>query len=266
LFYSFDGKLKKTFSLKRAPSNTRTFAENRFINYDNGSTGKNIYNFTLVNENIDTISSITNNVTFEIPRERRVGRGYPFFDPFCGSINNISIKSMYSDTVYSVISDRFEPKYFIDLGKYKFPDSLRFALFDREGGNILKKNINDYYFANLFQTLEKIFLTTYSYGDAPYKCGLFDIKTLQGNLLVNDEGISTGFVNDWDGGIDFWPQGMISDNQLFMPIRITDLKKHISSNSSHTSVKFPDKQQQLANIISKTDASKNPIIMIIRLK
>ncbi len=265
LFYSFDGKLKKTFSLKRSPSNTRIFAENRFINYDNGSTGKNIYNFTLVNEKIDTISSIRNNITFEIPRERRVGRGYPFFDPFCGSISNIFIKSMYCDTVYSIISDTFEPKYFIDLGKYKFPDSLRYTLFDRDAGPMLEKKINDYYFVNIFQTLEKVFLTAYSYGDAPTKCGFFDVKTLHGKLLVNDQGISTGFVNDWDGGTDFWPQGMISDNQIFMPIRIADLKKYFSGNNSRTSVKFPDKQQQLRNIISKTDNSNNPIIMIVTL-
>lgn len=265
LFYSFNGKLTKSLSLKQGASDIKIIADNRFINYDDGHSGKSKYYFTLTNEKLDTISSIKNNVTFEIPRERRLGRVYPFFDPFFSSIYNISIKSMYSDTVYSVISDKFKPEYFIDLGRYKFPDSIRFALFDKGARQILEKNINNYYYANVIQTPNNVFLTIYSYAVEPSKRIFFDINTQQGNLLVNKDSISSGFINDWDGGIDFWPQGMISDNQLFMPIRITDIKKQLSKISPNTPAKFPDKQKELSNIIAKLDNSDNPIIMIVTL-
>lgn len=259
LFFSFKGKLKKSLTYKRYGSLIKPFADDRFIAFENGSSGKNKSNFVLMNEKMDTISSVKNYITFNLPNERRMGHVYPSFDPFCSSINNLYLKAMYNDTVYSVISDKFEPEYFVDLGKYKFPDSLRFALFDREGKNILEKIINNYNYANVFQTPEKIFLTVYSYGDAPSKCVFFDMKTQQGNLLVNNDSVSLGFVNDWDGGFDFWPKGMISDNQLFMPIRITDIKKQLSRISTNKSVKFLNKQQQLANIISKSDNSNNPL-------
>ena len=265
LFYSFSGKLKKTMSLKLYISQVKALAEDRFIAYDDGNSGNNKYNFALMNEKMDTISSVKNYITFKIPQERRLGRGYPSFDPFCSSINNLYLKAMFNDTVYSVASDKFEPDYFVDLGKYKFPDSLRFTLFDREANKKLEEIINNHYFSNVFQTTDKIYLTVYSYNDAPSKCIFFDTKTQQGNLLVNEEGVSKGFVNDWDGGIDFWPKGMISDNQLFMPIRIADIKKQISRTSPNTSAKSPEKQQQLSNIIAKSDNSNNPIIMIVTM-
>jgi hypothetical protein len=265
LFYTFKGKLIKSLTLKRWTSNVKILTEDRFINFDLGSSGKNKFNFTLVNGKMDTISSVKNYNSFEIPQERRLGRGYPLFDPFCSSNNYTYLKAMFNDTVYSVVSDKIEPDYFVDLGKYKFPDSLMLALFDREGGRILENILSNYYYSNVFQTAGKIFISAYSYNDAPSKCVFFDIKTQQGKMLINDKDVSKGFINDWDGGLDFWPKGLISDNQLFMPIRIADIKNHLSRISTSTSVKFPDKMQKLSNIITKSDILSNPVIMIISM-
>lgn len=263
LFFSFDGKLQKTLTYKQLVD-YKPLAENTFILYDEGHLGNNKTNFVMVNEKMDTISYVKNYITFELPpQEERVRIVYPSFDPFCNSINNLYLKSMYCDTVYSVISDKIEPAYFIDLGKNRLPDTLRFDRLNREEMKKLGKKINDYYFANAIQTPEKIFLTVYSYGEAPSKCVLFDKKTQQGKLVVNDQGASKGFVNDLDGGIDFWPRGMISDNQLFMPIRIPDIKKQLTRISSNKSVKFPDKQQKLVKMIEKSNNIENPIVMIV---
>lgn len=264
LFFSFDGKLKKTLTFKQY-NTFKPLAQNRLIVYDDGRRGNNTNSFVLVNEKMDTISFVKNYIHFSIPKERRFSTVYPSFDPFCSSVNSLFIKSMYNDTVYHVAADKIEPVYSINLGKYRFPDSLIFALYDKDGGKFLEK-INDYYFSNVLQCSEKMFITAFPYGEGPSRRVYFDVNTRTGKLLVNNDSISTGFINDLDGGIDFWPRGMISDNQLFMPIRIQDLKKHLNRISTDKSVILPEKQKDLLKIITKSENSDNPIIMIVTLK
>jgi hypothetical protein len=84
---------------------------------------------------------------------------------------------------------------------------------------------------------------------------------------VNKSSVSTGFVNDWDGGIDFWPIGSIDDKQIFMPINILSIQKELDRvKTNKESIKSPEKQQQLIKMISESDPFNNPILMIVTLK
>ena len=86
-------------------------------------------------------------------------------------------------------------------------------------------------------------------------------------LLVNREGESKGFVNDWDGGPDFWPIGSISDNQVFMPVNVMNLQKILEENKSgNVTIKYPDRQKQLSGMISGMDISENPVLMVVTMK
>jgi hypothetical protein len=125
----------------------------------------------------------------------------------------------------------------------------------------------NYYFANVFQGSDKLFLTTYSYGKNPQNYFLFKPESQTGSLLVNKSGTSTGFINDLDGGLDFWPIGTITDKQVFMPISILRIQKELDQiKTNKESIKFPDKQQQLIKMISESDPFNNPILIIITLK
>jgi hypothetical protein len=89
----------------------------------------------------------------------------------------------------------------------------------------------------------------------------------KGNLLINENGSSTGFVNDYDGGMDFWPKGKVSDDQVFMPINVITFQKELNRISTgKKTIKFPEKQKQLIKLISESDASNNPILMMVKLK
>jgi hypothetical protein len=112
-----------------------------------------------------------------------------------------------------------------------------------------------------------LFLTTYSYGKNPQYCFLFKPQNQTGSLLLNKSGASTGFVNDWDAGVDFWPTGSINDKQVFMPITVLSIQKELDRiKSNKESIKFPEKQKQLIKMISESDPFNNPILMIVTLK
>jgi hypothetical protein len=85
-------------------------------------------------------------------------------------------------------------------------------------------------------------------------------------LLNNGSNSSIGFINDFDGGIDFWPIGIVNDNQVYRPLNIVSLKKGLENKSEEITVKYPDKKKALEKLISDSDISDNPILMIVTLK
>ena len=196
-----------------------------------------------------------------------MGSGYPQFEPYYESGGRNYFKTMYNDTVFSVSSDKIIPSYYIDLGKYRLPNELRPERLGPENMQKFNDNRSDYYFATVFQGSDKLFLTTYCYGKNPQNYFLFKPESQTGSLLVNKSGVSTGFVNDWDGGIDFWPIGSINDKQVYMPINILSIQKELDRiKTNKESIKFPEKQQQLIKMISESDPFNNPILMIMTLK
>jgi hypothetical protein len=73
-------------------------------------------------------------------------------------------------------------------------------------------------------------------------------------LLTDLGGVSTGFINDWDGGIDFWPVGTISERKIFMPVNAMDLRKELENiRSGKKQAKYPGKQKDLLKLISELE-------------
>jgi hypothetical protein len=163
------------------------------------------------------------------------------------------------------------PSYYVNLGKYKIPDKfIPEKLHVTDGGSkIYQEQSIKYRYTNVLESSNRIFLGTYCYqtGKVPPQYSLFDKSIQKGYALINKEGKSTGIVNDWDGGLDFWPIDNIAENKIYMPINIMDLKKEFDKNmSAKKSIKFPEKQKELAELISNSDITDNPILMIITLK
>jgi len=125
----------------------------------------------------------------------------------------------------------------------------------------------EYYFAIANETAVDVFFRACSYGESHNKYVLFDKQNQKGILLVDEDRESTGFTNDWDGGIDFWPVGSINDNKVYMPVSVMDFQKVIEEGKNNNiSIKYPEKQKQLLNMVAGLDVSDNPILMVITLK
>ena len=118
----------------------------------------------------------------------------------------------------------------------------------------------------LFEAADKLFIVAECFGKGENKYILYDKKEEIGTLLNNDLGSSTGFLNDLDGGIDFWPTGIVNNNQVYRPLEIVTLKEEFEKKSGEITMKYPDKKMALEKLVSNSDISDNPILMIVTLK
>lgn len=266
LYFSFSGDLLKTVTVPFV-AYIESIKEGKFIIYNPSLDETSKYTFLLTNENGDTLSSIKNYNSWK--RSSGIGisitpRSYKTFHYY----NNICLfKSLYNDTVYSVSNNNMLPRYFIRLGKFKLPDNLNPEKLGPVDIKTFWNQSSNYYYANSLEASNQIFLGTFSFGNAEPKCLIFNLENRAGQLLINFDGKSTGFVNDWDGGLDFWPVGNFSDDKVFMPINILKFRKVLEQEDIHGKlIKFPKKQMQLKKLISSLDLLGNPIIMIVSLK
>ncbi len=267
LYFTFDGDFVKTVTFTSYVPYVKILRDGKYLTHDNGSSGKNKYTFGLVNEKMDTLSVIKNYNHWIYTQNVMIGIGYPQFDPYYESGGRNFFKTMYNDTIFTVSADKIIPSYYIDLGKYRLPNELRPERLGPDNIQKFQNNREKYYFANVFQASDKLFLTTYCYGENPEYHFLFKPESQTGSLLVNKSGVSSSIINDWDGGVDYWPIGSINDKQVYMPITIQGFQRVIDQiKTNEESIKYPEKHQQLIKMITELDPFNNPIIMIVTLK
>ena len=267
LYFTFDGDFIKTLEFKSFVPYIKVLRDGKYLTHDDGDSGKNKYTFCLVNEKMDTLSSVKNYNHWVYTSNIMIGIGFPQFEPYYEFGGRNYFKAMYNDTVFSVSANKIIPNYFIDFGKYRLPSELRPERLGPENIQQFRDKSQNYYFGSVFEAANKIFLSSYCYGKGDPRYLLFEKENQTGTLILNESGKSTGFINDWDGGLDFWPTGSVNDNQVFMPINILTLQKDLDRiKTNKESIKFPEKQQQLIKMVSESDPFNNPILMIVTLK
>ena len=271
LYFSYDGKFIRSVTYPANVQRIHVMKDGRYIYYQPGSSSNTKYTLILTNERNDTISFLKNNNFWTLSGQVlvEVGSKGANLHPIYYLNNKLFFKSLYNDTVYTILSNKILPSYFVNLGKYKIPNEfIPENLISTGQGKIYQEQSIKYRYSDVLEISNRIFIGTYSYQNnkIPPQYILIDKQNQQGNALINKDGESTGIVNDWDGGKDFWPTGTISDNKIFMPINILDLKKEYEKNkSTKKSIKYPEKEKDLLKIISNSDITDNPIIMIVTL-
>lgn len=270
LYFSFNGDLIKTEKIPYHQE-VKVLYDSRYITYDPGTNGSEKYNFILASEQGDTLSTVKNYTTWNKSYKGSIVLSGGAFEAFYLKRNSYFFKSKYNDTVYYVNTtmDRIEPSYSINFGNYKIPEELipEKLVNDPIKLNKYKERATDFYWGKPFEAANKIFIRASCMGKIDIKYLLYDKNKNEGNLLVNEVGESTGILNDWDGGLDFWPVMQKNNNEVIMPVEALEFKKKIESNStSKRNIKYPDKQKRVKNFISNIDDLDNPIIMLVTLK
>ncbi len=263
LYLSFNGEILKSVKIPEAHY-IKVMNDSRLIAYY-VADGANKNTFSLINETGDTISAVRNYCTWANTSGMSFLEGsYP--EPFSYK-NNWFFKDRYNDTVYTIVSNNIKPSYTFNLGKYKLPDEFRFERIGTFKVQLYLEKAPNYCYVNLFEAADKLFIVSERYHRPERKYLLFDKKGGVGFLLDNGNGISKGFINDVDGGLDFWPMGIVSDNQVYMPIDIMRLEKELEKTKTEERIiKYPKQQKELEKLISDSDISDNPILMIVTLK
>lgn len=270
LYFSFNGELLKTVTVPYHQE-IKVLNDSRFIAHDPATNGSERYIFILTSDHGDTISTVKNYTTWKKGYAGTLVITKPGNEAFYLNNNSYFFKSNYNDTVYRVnnTKDKIEPSYIINFGKYKVPEDLipeKIVSDPIKLQDYYKKSVN-FYYAKPFEASNNVFIRSICMGKREYKYLLYDKSSTEGYLLVNEDGESTGILNDWDGGFDFWPISQKSNNQIIMPIEAMDLLKKWESNNSDTrTITKPDKQKALRNVISGLEVTDNPIIMVVTLK
>lgn len=271
LYFDFNGKLIKVQNIPRFEY-VRVIDDNKYIAISQAIVSSEKFTHLLIDESGDTLSTIRNNVSWKTKSSKITGLSSPSFIPFYSYQSKFYLKSLYNDTVYVVFDNKIKPSYFINLGKYKLPEEKIFERLSPEESRLFQHSNIDYCFAYVFEAGDKLFIIFDGYGVNNKKVERYIIE--KRDLVINSDrysGVYKGWIeNDWDGGTLFWPKGSITDNKVFMPIYVEDLKNILnfrrSSNALKTIVKFPDKRIQLEKIASELDITDNPILMIVTLK
>ena len=183
--------------------------------------------------------------------------------------NLLHYREKYNDTIFMMNENRLEPKYFIDLGKFKMPLEHRLEYMkDLTSFGKLASKYLDY---RAMESDGFVFIDYHSsskgYGN--YSDGFSIYNKLTKELIAvghkKHKKIKLGFYNNLDGGMTFKPDGVTEDGQVaFQLIQAFQFKDFIksdefleSNNAKHTKLK------QLEEGLNIND---NPIIVLVHLK
>lgn len=264
MYFSFDGTFIKSISRPPDVFRIRVLNMNQNLFYYACQIGIEEYLYLLSNEKGDTISTVNNHFKWENNTGITGMVGYDAFRPFYNYQNQIFVKSMYNDTVYTVLNNKITPAYFVDLGKYRLPDELR----PEPPQTILKfrRENAKYFFSSVMEAGGKVFIKTQNYKGLINKNIIYDRETHKGSFLVDNFNEPSGFINDWDGGLNFWPDKSINDKEIFMSITPLTLKTMLKEKFINRTAHFEDKKQSFKLMVEKLEESDNPVLMIVKLK
>lgn len=264
LFFNFEGQFLKTVNIPRC-SEFKVLDNEDYVAYESASVGVEKYNFLLISKSLDTLSVVRNQDTWSNPKRRSIEFETSYSQPFFQFQNKPCFKSKYNDTVFYCNKNRILPRYFVDLGKYKLPIELKPEKMVLTKSTAFYDRATEFYQWTAVNASNKIFLNTANYKERDPRFFVYDIPTKNGYLLNSDTQESLGIINDWDGGINFWPIGNVNENTLFKAINVTTLQKLIE-NIGQKKSKYPEKQKDLIKLITKLELTDNPVLFLVTLK
>lgn len=266
LYFSFDGSFIKSTSIPRF-YNLKVLKDGNYLGYESGYLGSEKYNFLLTSEKGDTLSTVYNTNTWTSNSRHSLDIPHPF-EPFYIINDQMHFKSLYNDTVYYISSNDIVSGYYVNLGKFRLPPELRppeKVLLDPSKMQIFYKKAIKYFYCNVFESAGNVFLMTANFKDTDIRHFVYDKNTRDGCMLIDEAKKSAGIINDWDGGIDFWPKGNLENNKIYMPVSIMKIKNVLSEGKSDLNINM-EKNNKLKELVSGLDDTGNPIIMIVTLK
>jgi hypothetical protein len=171
-------------------------------------------------------------------------------------------ESSLNDTLYAIDGKdfSFKPKYLIDAGRYKM------SLEMRSNPDEFNKRLSEYVQCNMVFETKTSLLLTYLYGEngngnLMSHYAYYEKNT--GKLLYFSS--QTGIPNDYDGGIDMWPQRQ--DNHICYAFYDAYLFSEKSSGQKKPAPKGTDQAvQSFDNFHRKLNPDDNPVLVIMKMK
>jgi hypothetical protein len=299
LVYNQSGKILRKFKPEVNPEiidrrgtmeSWMLFNDSIFIGQVSNDSGQEEFKAVFFNEMGKTVGYVRNNIFLNLKKY------YISSDNSSASIYQMGgityFKEMLNDTVFRVDDQyAFEPIYYLNLGKYSMPKSVR-ELPMHEMGVESKKYIR---VENLYETSRYLFLDCNFNNHSPAKrsepgylmdasgtehkvlfytlrmLGIYDkiYKELVFAEPVKSENwlMNCGLRNDYDGGVNFYPRKMVNDSTLAMWVDAYKLREHVASEAFKNSTpKYPEKKKELEELANKLSDNDNPVLILCTFK
>ena len=265
-----DGKFVRCIPLNKPHTAARDYyiGENRVIHfpfYRDWDGKYSMYDMTIQDFDGNIIQEQTPDVDYTGFDYRNAPM--PSFAVAWAYRNHPNVYSCFTDTIYAAFDDTIRPRYFLSLGKYKRPLQLKicdeykhYIIFERfwETKDCLLGSFGLEQKAWFFRYDKK----SKEIKAWEQKATIWTIPDLKWAVRSSE-----GITNDIDGcsnhlrAMDF-----ISENQFAICITQDNMDEIRKIVSESTNVKFPEKRQQLLDIIDSMGPDDNPILAIYKLK
>jgi hypothetical protein len=264
LIYSFQGEFVREIPIPAEYSTSYMIDPNHFLGWRHVGTGNENNVFALLDGNGKVIDSVKNNFKWPV-RDINTRIGWSDYNEFYTLGDNVFFKDMYTDTVYTVSKENtITPVSFLDLGKYKIPDNHRpsYAT-NRQQVRTLSKG---YMWANVQESDKYIFVNSRAYTEKKRFLILRDKQNQSSVVVCDDTEDHTGFINNIDGGADFWPWH-ISGVWMYDMLKADEFLEIVPDKlKMNAEVKYPGKKAALKDLAATVNEEDNPIIMLVKLK
>lgn len=264
LFFLFNGEVIKSLNKPIREAYYRAISDSLFVINYTCAIGNEDYLFMLSGKNWDTLSTVNNHYKWENNTGRTGMWSISDFRPFYEYNGRTYFKSMFNDTVYTVINNEIVPAYFIDLGKCKLPDELRPE--PPQSALRFRKESKSYYLACGLETDPWTFISSFSYNGEIHKNILINKNTSEACYLVKQYGEPSGIINDIDYGPEFWPIGSVSENELYMVVSPLTIKDELlETDFDSKTLLYPEKRKEFERMAEELDENNNPVLMLVKI-
>ena len=256
LYYDFNGKYKKSESLDITSGNLSYHTNFYLIKTRND--GSVPYSYTILDKDFKMVAQTIQPIHFTPnPPGTSAGGGVVFCQYMYD--NKVHVReNMLNDTLYMINSDfSVIPKYVVNAGTYGVTLEIRsdtelFISKFRSGQITILSSMfetNDYVLLS-FRYLQEMNIPSY-YNKKEDKFLYFSS--------------SAGIPNDYDGGLDFWPQYQYN-NQLIAYYQAYKFEEHLNSSNKLKPQGTLEVINYFDQMCRKIDTEDNPVMVVVTLK
>lgn len=252
LVYDFNGNFLRSF---KAPGNTTQFIlsndENLIFHMANVArpVPGSVYSWYITDIQGNELLKIENSL-----KRTRIPGFAVHRSPLYEFKHNIHLMEYGIDTLYSFNSSEKKPYAIVNLGKLKMdPEPV---IGDRDK---MKQYDQTFWINDLFEDQNNIYVNLYKGLSGEILNCVFNKKNSDLKVLENNY-----FINDLDGGPDFWPCIAYNDSILINYFDANQLLKILKRKSDNINGLEKMLCPALKKLESVLTATSNPVIMVVR--
>ncbi len=270
LVYDFDGIPQETLQFATSGRGHISWSRDSFlVSFQEPQIGTDPFVFIETNQKGDTIQGIPNHIFWDTDDQSYFMVMYHNQNVYYRLNDKLHMKGWYNDTVYTFNDNgMIFPKFYIDLGKHKIPDEL---IPERISNGGLPPEC---YWVGVNESAGYVFMKYgYHYDrkdnqdqeERPDGIAMYNKITKKG-VTIKNEPDRSGFINDMDGGPDFYPK-YSNDTLVYVNVAAIDLKEWLDSEEFENSkVLYPELKEKLIQINETLKEDDNHYLMIVKLK